>query len=82
VIDDQRRLVHQLWQVIASHLRGDFVRRYVEVPNGRRYDRLTSAAGYPPDKTYHQTVKGWSGRSTPGARRRHHHRPACSEGMG
>jgi nickel-dependent lactate racemase len=70
---------------VASHLEAvAYVRRYAEVPVARRFATvLTSAAGYPLDKTYYQTVKGMVGPIdilTPGgdiiiA-------SACSEGMG
>ena len=40
----------------------DFTRRYAEVPVTRKFDTVvTSAAGYPLDKTYYQTVKGMVG---------------------
>ncbi len=86
VIDEERRpsLVNY-GEVVASHLEAvSFVRRYAEVPVPRRFSTiLTSAAGYPLDKTYYQTVKGMVGPIdilSPGgdiiiA-------SACSEGMG
>ena len=45
---------------VTSHLESvDFVRQYAEVPLNRKFSTLvTSAAGYPLDKTYYQTVKG------------------------
>ena len=61
VIDDARRLSHVTFgEVEASHLAAvDFVRAYAEVPVPERFHTvLTSAAGYPLDKTYYQTVKG------------------------
>jgi nickel-dependent lactate racemase len=61
VIDEQRDLVHVTFgEVIASHLAAvDFVRASTEVKIPRRFRTLvTSAAGYPLDKTYYQTVKG------------------------
>ncbi len=64
VIDDQRRLSFvNFGEVVASHLEAvDFVHRYVEVPVSRRFPTVvTSAAGYPLDKTYYQTVKGMVG---------------------
>jgi nickel-dependent lactate racemase len=47
-------------EVVASHLEAvRFVERYVQVPVGRRFRTIvTSAAGYPLDRTYYQTVKG------------------------
>jgi len=47
-------------EIVATHLDAvAFTRRYAEVPVGRRYRTVvTSAAGYPLDKTYYQTVKG------------------------
>ena len=64
VIDDTRALSFvNFGEVVASHLEAvDFVRRYVEVPVPRRFPTVvTSAAGYPLDKTYYQTVKGMVG---------------------
>lgn len=64
VIDEQRRLAFVNYgDVIASHYEAvAFVRRYAEVPIGRRFSTiLTSAAGHPLDKTYYQTVKGMVG---------------------
>jgi lactate racemase len=61
VIDEDRRLAFvNFGEVVASHLQAvDFVRAYAEVPIARRFPVvLTSAAGYPLDKTYYQTVKG------------------------
>ncbi len=61
VIDDERDLVDvNFGEVIASHLASvAFVADSVRVPVGRRFATiLTSAAGYPLDKTYYQTVKG------------------------
>ena len=61
VIDDERRLSHVTFgEVEASHLAAvEYVRKYAEVPvPGRFHTVLTSAAGYPLDKTYYQTVKG------------------------
>ena len=86
VIDEERRLAFVNYgEVIVSHLEAvAFVRRFAEVPVARRFSTvLTSAAGYPLDKTYYQTVKGMVGPIdilSPGgdiiiA-------SACSEGMG
>jgi nickel-dependent lactate racemase len=64
VIDDQRRLAFvNFGEIVSSHLQAvDFVRGYAEVPVGRRFRTVvTSAAGYPLDKTYYQTVKGMVG---------------------
>ena len=64
VIDEQRRLSFiNFGEVLASHKSAvDYVGTYCEVPVARRFDTvLTSAAGYPLDKTYYQTVKGMVG---------------------
>jgi len=64
VIDDRRRLSFvNFGEVVESHLRAvEHVRRYAEVRVGQRFQTvLTSAAGYPLDKTYYQTVKGMVG---------------------
>jgi lactate racemase len=64
VIDDQRRLAFvNFGEIKASHLAAvEFVREYASVPVGRRFKTVvTSAAGYPLDKTYYQTVKGMVG---------------------
>ncbi|HMH48805.1 MAG TPA: nickel-dependent lactate racemase [Candidatus Acidoferrum sp.] len=64
VIDDQRRLAFvNFGEVVASHLDAvAFARRYAQVPVSRRFRTVvTSAAGYPLDKTYYQTVKGMVG---------------------
>ena len=64
VIDEQRRLSFiNFGEVLASHKSAvDYVGAYCEVPVARRFDTvLTSAAGYPLDKTYYQTVKGMVG---------------------
>lgn len=61
VIDDRRRLAFvNFGEIVASHLEAvAFIRRYAEVPVPRRFKTVvTSAAGYPLDKTYYQTVKG------------------------
>jgi nickel-dependent lactate racemase len=61
VIDEARRLSFvSFGEVVQSHaLAVAFVERYVRVPVSRRFKTvLTSAAGYPLDKTYYQTVKG------------------------
>jgi nickel-dependent lactate racemase len=64
VIDDRRRLAFvNFGEVVASHLEAvAFARRYARVPVGRRFRTVVaSAAGYPLDKTYYQTVKGMVG---------------------
>jgi lactate racemase len=61
VIDEHRRLSFvNFGEVVQSHLLAvDFIRRYAVVPVGRKFATVvTSAAGYPLDKTYYQTVKG------------------------
>jgi nickel-dependent lactate racemase len=64
VIDDHRRLAFvNFGEVVASHLDAvAFAGRYAQVPVGRRFHTVVaSAAGYPLDKTYYQTVKGMVG---------------------
>jgi nickel-dependent lactate racemase len=64
VIDEARRLAFvNFGEVVASHLEAvAFARRYARVPVGRRFRTVvTSAAGYPLDRTYYQTVKGMVG---------------------
>ncbi len=61
VLDDERRLTYATFgEVNASHLAAvEFMRRYAEVSVPCRYKTVvTSAAGYPLDKTYYQTIKG------------------------
>lgn len=61
VIDEARRMSFvNFGDCESSHLASvAFVRRYAEVPIERQFKTLvTSAAGYPLDKTYYQTVKG------------------------
>jgi len=61
VIDEQRDLVHVTFgEIIESHLAAvEFIRGAVEINVPRRFQTIvTSAAGYPLDKTYYQTVKG------------------------
>lgn len=62
VIDEARRLSFvNFGEVVASHAEAvEFVRPFMEVPvAGPPFDLvLTSAAGFPLDKTYYQTVKG------------------------
>ena len=64
VLDDRRRLAFvNFGDCRTSHLQAvTFVRRYAEVSIPRRFSTVvTSAAGYPLDKTYYQTVKGMVG---------------------
>jgi nickel-dependent lactate racemase len=61
VLDEDRDLVHVTFgEIIESHLAAvAFARGSMEVPVPRKFSTLvTSAAGYPLDKTYYQTVKG------------------------
>lgn len=61
VIDERRRIgLVNFGEIIASHAQAvAFVKQYAEVPIPRRYPTvITSAAGYPLDRTYYQTVKG------------------------
>ena len=64
VVDEQRRLAFvNFGEIVASHLDAvAFARRYSQVAVGRRFHTVvTSAAGYPLDNTYYQTVKGMVG---------------------
>ncbi len=64
VIDEHRNLSFVNYgEIVESHLQCvEFTREYVIVPSKRRYHTVvTSAAGYPLDKTYYQTVKGMVG---------------------
>ena len=61
VIDEDRRLSFvNSGEVVESHAEAvAFVQRYAVVPVPRRFRTVvTSAAGYPLDRTYYQTVKG------------------------
>lgn len=61
VIDEARRISFvNFGELIESHGQAvAFVEQYVKVPVPRRFKTVvTSAAGYPLDKTYYQTVKG------------------------
>ncbi len=61
VIDEDRRLSFvNFGEIVASHLDAvDFAHRYCTVTLPRRFPTVvTSAAGYPLDQTYYQTVKG------------------------
>ena len=64
VIDDKRRLgLVNFGEIEQSHLEAvKFLQRYAEVTISRKYKTIvTSAGGYPLDKTYYQTVKGMVG---------------------
>jgi lactate racemase len=64
IIDEQRKLSFvNFGECQHSHLQAvDFVRRYAEIPVDRKFSTVvTSAAGYPLDKTYYQTIKGMVG---------------------
>ena len=64
VIDEHRRLSFVNYgEIIQSHLQAvAFTEKYSRVPVHRRFRTVvTSAAGYPLDKTYYQTVKGMVG---------------------
>ena len=64
VIDEERQLSFvNFGEIVESHLQAvEFIRTYAEVPVARRFKTVvTSAAGYPLDKTYYQTVKGMVG---------------------
>ena len=61
VIDEDRDLVHVTFgEIIESHLQAaEMAARSCEVEVPRKFRTvITSAAGYPLDKTYYQTVKG------------------------
>lgn len=61
VIDEERNLAFvSFGEIIESHLAAvAFVEAATRIPIGRRFGTIvTSAAGYPLDKTYYQTVKG------------------------
>jgi nickel-dependent lactate racemase len=86
VIDEERRIsLANFGEVVASHLKAvDHARAYAEVAVAERFPTVvTSAAGYPLDKTYYQTVKGMIGPLdilAPGGALVI--ASACSEGMG
>lgn len=64
VIDESRNLSFiNFGEIVSSHAQAvDYVRSYCEVPVSRQFHTVvTSAAGYPLDKTYYQTVKGMVG---------------------
>lgn len=61
VIDEERDLVHVTFgEIIAAHLAAvSYIDKATRIPVDRRFGTIvTSAAGYPLDKTYYQTVKG------------------------
>jgi len=61
VIDDRRRLSFVNYgEIKASHLEAvKHLDKYAQVPIDRKFNTVvTSAAGYPLDKTYYQTIKG------------------------
>ena len=86
VIDEHRNLSFvNFGEIVQSHLDAvAFCREYAEVPVNQRFKTVvTSAAGYPLDKTYYQTVKGMVGPLDilePGGNLII--ASACSEGMG
>ena len=64
IIDEARNLSFvNFGEIIESHLQAvDQVRAFAEVPVPERFKTVvTTAAGYPLDKTYYQTVKGMVG---------------------
>jgi nickel-dependent lactate racemase len=64
VVDEDRRLSFiNFGEIVASHAEAvAFVRNYAEVSVKHRFRTVvTSAAGYPLDRTYYQTVKGMVG---------------------
>lgn len=64
VIDEDRQLsLINFGEVVASHRNAvQFIERYCQVKVDQEFDVvITSAAGYPLDKTYYQTVKGMVG---------------------
>lgn len=64
VIDEDRNLSFvNFGEIVQSHLDAvSFARPYFEIPVPRKYQTvITSAAGYPLDRNYYQTVKGMVG---------------------
>jgi lactate racemase len=64
VVDEDRKLSFvNFGEIVATHQQAvSFVRNYAEVSVKRRFKTVvTSAAGYPLDGTYYQTVKGMVG---------------------
>ena len=86
VIDEDRRLCFvNFGDLAAGHLEAvEFVRPFAEIPLQHRFKTvITSAAGYPLDATYYQTIKGMVGAMSalaPGGRL--YIASACSEGLG
>ncbi len=86
VIDEKRRLSFvNFGDIVESHLQAVAnVKAFAEVPMTRKFKTVvTTAAGYPLDKTYYQTVKGMVGPIdilAPGGNLII--ASACSEGMG
>jgi lactate racemase len=61
IINEQRQLVFVSYgDILASHMAAvRFVDDWIQVPVSRRFATIvTSAAGFPLDQTYYQTVKG------------------------
>ena len=61
VLDEDRNLIYASFgDIVASHEAAvDFVRGSIEVEAPKKYKTIvTSAAGYPLDRTYYQTIKG------------------------
>jgi nickel-dependent lactate racemase len=61
IINEQRQLVFVSYgDIVASHMAAvRFVDDWIQVPVSRRFATVvTSAAGFPLDQTYYQTVKG------------------------
>jgi len=61
VIDEERNLIFASFgEIVASHLAAvHFVKDSIEVKVPRKFKTVvTSAAGYPLDRTYYQTIKG------------------------
>ena len=85
MIDEERKLaLINYGEIIESHLNAvDFVRKYIVKEVCKKFGTvITSAAGYPLDQTYYQTVKGIGGPSdilTEGGRRMV---SSCAEGLG
>ncbi len=64
VVDEQRNLSFvNFGEILASHADAvEFARGYCQVPIDRQYSTvITSAAGYPLDQTYYQTIKAMVG---------------------
>lgn len=60
VLDEHRRLSHvNFGEIVESHLAAvEFISAATQVPSRRKFRTVvTSAGGYPLDKTYYQTVK-------------------------